>query len=173
MKQQQDSNKPRQIKPKRNWKKLMNMGSLGALGFIMLFQYQNCAPATGVRSMASDSSIVNTIDDVNLTTGVQFASPKLELAMNNEPTLIEGACDSKQNGAVLGWKVHDANGEEKQRGYSVCEQGRFEVEMAPSSELECDQPYGVTARLNTGTSAQTEVHRACTGEEIQKAQASN
>ncbi len=143
------------------------MGSLGALGFIMLFHYQNCAPANRMQALNSnglvsnDSGIVTTIDDVNATTGVSFTQSKLQLPESQQPTVIQGACDAGQNGAVLGWKVRNAIGVETERGYSVCEQGKFEVEMAPASDLECDQPYDLTARLNTGVEGQVELQRLC------------
>lgn len=141
------------------------MGSLGALGFIMLFQYQNCAPAQGTHSVSSvvsnDDSLVTTIDDVNATTGVAFTQEKVDLPSSADPTVIEGACDLKQSGSVLGWKVHDANGEEMERGYSLCDQGKFQVEMAPADELECDQSYDLTARLNQGSQGHVELKRDC------------
>lgn len=160
---------------KWNWNKLASQGSLGALGFLMLFQYQNCAPAGGIGAMSrsDDSSMVTTIDNVNGTTGVAFTQEKMQLATTDEPTIIEGACDLKQNGAVLGWKVHNLRGAELERGYSVCEDGKFQVEMAPASQLECDQPYDVTARLNAGTSGHVEVSRDCAGELAAKVSASN
>ena len=167
---------PRNRQPeKRNWNKLASQGTLGALGFLMLFQYQNCAPAGGVNSMArlDDSSLVTTIDNVNGTTGVAFTQSKVQLATTDQPTVIDGACDMKQNGAVLGWKVHDSIGTEMERGYAVCEEGKFQVEMAPASQLECDLPYEVTARLNAGTSGHVEIRRDCAGEAAAKISASN
>jgi hypothetical protein len=147
-----------------NWRKLKSMGSLGTLGFIMLFQYQNCAPATGARdlSTSSDNGLVTTIDDVNASTGLAFVQSKVQVASSDQPTLIDGACASNQSGAVLGWKVHDADGNMMESGYSVCDQGKFQVEMAPANQLECDQPYDVSARLGSGQSGHVELSRDCT-----------
>lgn len=140
------------------------MGSLGALGFLMLFQYQNCAPSMQSIDMAKatgDSSPVSTIDDVNATTAVSFVHEKIEVTSNDAPTVIQGACDMKQDGAILGWRVHDAEDNELQRGYSVCEQGQFEVEMVPASELECEKSYHVTAKLGLGSAGHMELERRC------------
>lgn len=151
-----------------NWRKLRSMGSLGALGFLMLFYYQNCAPASQTRSLAGsadEASIVTTIDNVNATTGVAFTQAKVQLLASAAPTVIQGACDAKQSGAVLGWKVRNAAGDEMERGYSVCDQGKFQVEMAPADELQCDQSYELTARLNAGAQGRVELKRDC-GERI-------
>lgn len=140
------------------------MGSLGALGFLMLFQYQNCAPAMQSVDLAkstSDSSSVTTIDNVNATTAVNFVHEKIEVTSNEEPTVLQGECDLRQDGAILGWRVHDVEDNELQRGYSVCEQGHFEVEMVPASELECDKAYQVTAKLGLGKPGRLELARRC------------
>ena len=80
------------------------MGSLGALGFVMLFHYQNCAPTNGMHQLngvvSNDSGIVTTIDNVNATTGVSFMQAKLQLPESQQPTVIQGACDAGQSGAV-------------------------------------------------------------------------
>ncbi len=149
-----------------NWRKFKGMGSLGALGFLMLFQYQNCAPSMQTIDMSSkvtseESSPVSTIDDVNATTAVKFMNEKIEVMSNEAPTIVQGACDVKQEGAILGWRVHDAEDNELQRGYSVCEQGQFEVEMLPASELECEKAYHVTAKLGLGSPGHMELERRC------------
>ncbi len=139
------------------------MGSLGTLGFMMLFQYQNCAPSSGARNLNShnDNGIVTAIDDVNASTGLVFVSSKVQVASSDQPTVINGACSLSQSGAVLGWKVHDSNGNMMESGYSVCDQEKFQVQMAPANELECDQPYDVSAQLAAGQTGHVELSRDC------------
>ena len=147
-----------------NWRKLKGMSGIGALGFLMLFQYQNCAPAAGgSRSLSSsnDNGVVTTIDNVNLTTGVAFTQSKVQVASSDQPTVIDGDCATAQEGAVLGWNVHDADGRMRESGYAQCEQGHFQVEMAPANELECDQTYDVSAQLASGSGGHVEVSRDC------------
>lgn len=149
-----------------NWRKIKGMGSIGALGFLMLFQYQNCAPSMQAAEMAklssgSDDSLVTTIDDARSPTAVSFPNEKIQLTSNDQPTVLEGSCDVSQDGAILGWRVRDGEDNELERGYSVCEQGKFEVEMAPATSLECDKSYHVTARLGAGTSGHVELERHC------------
>jgi hypothetical protein len=151
-------------KSKFNWRKLKGMGSLGALGFLMLFQYQNCAPAMQTVDMAKVSEEglpVSTIDDVSGSTGVTFIQDKVQLVTNDQPTVLEGSCDTRQEGAILGWRVHDGDDNELERGYAVCEQGRFEVEMVPASVLECDKSYHLTAKLGVGSAGHLELERNC------------
>ncbi len=148
-----------------NWRKLKSVGTIGFLGLMMLFQYQNCAPAQGVRATraysVSDGGLVSTIDDVNVSTGVAFLQDKVQVQSSAEPTVIEGECSSLQEGAVLGWKVRDEQGHTRQTGYANCEQGHFAVEMAPANELECDQSYEVSAQLAAGVGGRVEVQRDC------------
>lgn len=147
-----------------NWRKLRSVGTLGALGLLMLFHYQNCAPANGVQGLhisSSDDGLVTTIDDVNMATGVAFLQSKVQVSASDHPTVIEGECSSLQEGAVLGWKVRDDEGRMRETGYSQCEQGHFQVEMAPANELECDKSYEVSARLAAGVEGRVEVERDC------------
>ena len=144
------------------------MGSLGALGFIMLFQYQNCAPASGSRNLSSsnDNGLVTTIDDVNASSGLAFVQSKVQVASSDQPTVIDGSCSADQGGAVLGWKVHDVDGNMMESGYAVCDQGKFQVTMAPANELECDEPYDVSAQLAAGASGHVELSRDCSSNPV-------
>lgn len=150
-----------------NWRKLRGMGSLGAMGFLLLFQYQNCAPSQVQTSAnANDDSIVTIIDDVNYSAPrVSFGQEKVALVTDDQPTVVIGTCDSvKQDGSILGWRVHDTNGDEHERGYAMCEHGQFVVEMAPSSGLQCDQAYQLSASFADGTQAAIEFKRDCQNE---------
>lgn len=126
-------------------------------------KFQNCAPAP--KAMAGDGRAeafpVTTIDDANLTTGVVFPQEKLALRPETEAAEIEGICDLAQHGSILGWKIFDANGSEVGRGYAACESGRFLVELAPTQEFICDQPYKIAARLGMGDEGNVEVSRSC------------
>ena len=148
-----------------NWRKFKSVGTLGAMGLFMLFQYQNCAPATNARPLraysANDDGIVTTIDDVNAATGIAFLQDKVQVASSDQPTVLDGECSAVQEGAVLGWKVRDDQGHMRETGYSQCEQGHFQVEMAPANELECDRSYEVSAQLAAGVSGRVEVQRDC------------
>ncbi len=116
---------------------------------------------TEAGSGKAESFPVDTIDDSNLTTGVSFPQAKLELKPETETAEIEGVCDLTQHGAVLGWRIFDSLGEEVGRGYAACESGRFLVQLAPTQEFICNQPYKVAARLGMGDEGDVEVSRSC------------
>lgn len=139
------------------------MSSIGALGLIMLFQYQNCAPATGAKSLSvnNDNGLVTTIDDVNSAAAVQFPQEKVQVASSDQPTLIDGECALQEGQAVLGWKATDGSGNTVETGYSVCDQGKFQVEMAPSNEMDCGASYTVKAQLGQGQAGEVQVSRDC------------
>ena len=146
---------------KLNGRKLKSMGGLGALGFMMLFQYQNCAPPPHSVKASNDDGIVSTIDDVNLTTGVSFTQTKVRVASSPQPISVDGICQSQQDGAVLGWKVHDSAGHLRETGYAECAGGKFVVEMSPSNELDCDKSYMLSAQLSSGNVGVVDVRREC------------
>jgi hypothetical protein len=153
----------RKNKVSPNWFKWRRIGVLFALAVFLIFKFQNCAPPPAAITQAGhgESFPVSTIDDSHLTAAVAFPQTKVELKVDTEAAEIEGVCDLAQHGAILGWRLFDANGEEVTRGYSACEAGRFLVELAPTQEFVCDQPYKIAARLGMGDEGAVEVHRSC------------
>lgn len=149
-----------------NWRKLKSMGSLGALGFLMLFQYQNCAPAAGVNALSSSKAngggTVTIIDNMNLTSGLTFSNPSVVAPPSNAATVIDGACSVEQERSVLGWSVTNSSGTQMQKGNSVCSGGKFKVEMAPSNQMECGESYTLQASFGaSGMVAVASVARDC------------
>ncbi|MES2855741.1 MAG: hypothetical protein V4692_07755 [Bdellovibrionota bacterium] len=149
---------------KTNWYKWRRLFVFFMIGFVLLMKFQNCAPAPKALAGGPERAEVfpvTTIDDVNLTTGISFPQEKLALKTETEAAEIEGICDITQHGSVLGWRIFDSSGEEVGRGYAACESGRFLVELAPTQEFICDQPYKVAARLGMGDEGAVEVSRSC------------
>ncbi|HVK62314.1 MAG TPA: hypothetical protein VM432_12215 [Bdellovibrionales bacterium] len=154
---------------KTNWYKIRRLGVLLGIGVVLLLKFQNCAPAPGASASAggsAESFPVSTIDETHLTTAVSFPQEKLKLKTDTEAAEIEGVCDIAQHGSILGWRLYDSSGEEIGRGYSACESGRFMVELAPTQEFVCDQPYTVSARLGLGDEGAVQVSRSCHSDSI-------
>lgn len=104
---------------------------------------------------------VDVIDDVNETSGVSFVQEKVEVSEADANLALEGVCDQEQEGALLGWRIRDVNAQVLGNGFTVCEAGKFKVEVASLNSLECDRPYLVTARLGEGAQGNVEIERRC------------
>lgn len=146
---------------KTNWSKWKNLGALGALGFIMLFQYQNCAPAPGGATSADVSRPVDVIDQVGSTSALRFTYSKVQVTNTSDSAVLDGECDRIAEGTIVGWDVQDDSGSSSSGGSVKCDRGRFKVELAPNQELECGKTYEVSARTSDGTEGRTEVEMVC------------
>lgn len=144
---------------KTNWNKLKNLGGLGALGFFMLFQYQNCSPAPGGAATEA-SSPVDVIDQVGSTSALRFTYSKVQVTNTSDSAVLDGECDRIAEGTIVGWDVQDADGA-RSAGSVKCDRGRFQLELAPNQELECGKTYLVSARTADGTEGRTEVEMVC------------
>lgn len=143
-----------------NWNKVKNLAGLGALGFFMLFQYQNCAPAPGAIGAVPESSPVGVIDPITETSALRFTYSKVQVTNDVQSAVLDGECDRIAEGTIVGWDVQDDTGS-RSGGYVQCDRGRFQVEIAPSQELECGKVYEVSARLEDGTEGRTQVEMLC------------
>ncbi len=132
---------------------------LAALGFVMVFQFQNCAPAPG-GAASDDSSPVHAINPVNGSSALRFAYEKVQVTDASESTVLEGECDRIAEGTVVDWDVQEGQ-TGVTAGSVACDRGRFQVEIAPDRELECGKTYDVSARLDDGTEGRTQVEKVC------------
>lgn len=153
-----------------NSKKASRLTIIGACGLLMMMTHQNCGVPGGkgivTQLNADDASIVTTIDDVNATTALQFATKATEVHSQTTSVVLEGSCSVNQQDSVLAWKVREsakmgAKAADFARGYASCKDGVFEVELAPTQELECDTEYTVTAQLGAGEKGITTLSRRC------------
>jgi hypothetical protein len=144
-----------------NWHKWRNLGVLGAVGVLMLTQFQNCAPAPGGASGAAEqSSPVGVINPVNGTSALRFQFEKVQVTDKVQSAVLDGECERIAEGTIVGWDVQDESGS-KSGGTVQCDRGRFQVEIDPKQELECGKVYEVSARLADGTEGRTEVEMVC------------
>ena len=147
-------------KKQLNWTKWRNLMGLGLLGFAMLFQYQNCAPAPGGDS-ASDSLSVNDIGPSTHTSALRFTYSKVQVSDQTPSTVLDGECDRIAEGTIVGWDVKDDTGASGSNGTVSCDRGKFQLAIDPKTQLECGKTYEVSARLADGTEGKTEVEMVC------------
>lgn len=135
---------------------------------VVASQYQNCAPApegegqefVGDNPSGENSSPVSVIDDVNLTTGIDFVQSKIMLDAQDETFSALGICQQEQSGATLSWRLEDGK-VKLAEGKAHCEDSSFRVDFLDSQELECGREYVLTARLGRGKEGSTRVSRDC------------
>ena len=142
----------------------LRAGSLMLLGLIVVFQYQNCAPA-GSGSSGSGATLGSpvTIIDKNDIQGldVSFAQKQVTIQSSTETVDLDGICSSQQDGSVFQWKLTDASNSRLDSGMITCKSGSFKVEINPTQALNCDQQYQVSAQLGLGQAGEVILTRKC------------
>lgn len=159
-----------------NWRKWQSLTILSGLALLMVTQYQNCETSEIAATAASsnngeagqeEASPVSVINDVKADAAVSFSTQKLEIHPEVESLIVDGQCSLNQEGALLGWKMRDSeSNQEMERGFARCEQGRFQVELKPAQNLDCDHEYKVTARLGYGQEGEVKLERRCEPEAV-------
>ncbi len=151
------------IKTKSSLQQLraLRAGSLMLLGLMVVFQYQNCAPASTSSSSSSSSPV--SIIDKNDTQGldVSFAQKSVTIQSSTEMVNLDGICSSQQDGSVFQWQLKDTSGAVLDSGMITCQSGAFKVQINPTQALSCDQTYQVSAQLGTGQAGEVILTRKC------------
>jgi hypothetical protein len=153
------------LQPKLNWMKWRKISWLALGAMVLVLSHQNCAPAQGGSGAPSNSlsgsSPVTIIDSDKA--GMELSFNSSSVLANSALTVIDvpGNCSSTQEGAVLGWKLEDASGNELSSGLSPCSNSQFMVNIASAQSLQCGVNYQVIAQLGAGAPAQISVSRDC------------
>lgn len=160
-----------------NRAKWFNLVVLATMSSFIALQHQNCAPAPNsavtqaeLGSISEDPMPVSVINDVKSGATLSFQQKLVEIHSETEAVVLKGQCPTGQEGAILGWKVKDeVSGQELERGFAKCEAGEFNVELAPTQELNCDQSYRVTAQLGFGQKGEVQISRRCAPDAVEAA----
>jgi hypothetical protein len=163
-------------KRKINWRKWRSLSILMVSGLVLIFKYQNCAPApVGEEQIAAnveEPGRVGVINEVKSGAVVSFAQKSVEIHTATEAVVLEGVCPAGQDDAVLGWAIHESSsGAEFARGFAKCEGQRFAIELAPTQEMVCGLEYVVSAQLGLAQGGELRVSRRCTANSVAAAPA--
>lgn len=170
-----ENRNPQNQRRRFNVEKWRSYTILLSLSFLVMLQYQNCAPnsmqAAQGQGFGDDGSMpVSVIDHVNTDGLLRFNAKAVEIHTDVQAVVLKGVCSSSQNGSVLGWSVNDLEGGyELGRGYSVCQDGQFEIELAPTQQLECGHDYGVSAYIGNGEASELTISRRCEADSVVEA----
>ncbi len=135
---------------------------IAALGILVLFKFENCAPAANFASSASTSNTVKIVDNWN-SSPVQFVNPTQVVTSNS--TVVQGLCVGNPNGTVVNWAITSAQNPDQilDSGQVECKNGEFEVAVNSLSFQSCSDQFEVRAAstYNAGQMATTFLEPDC------------
>lgn len=140
----------------RNFKLVLIFAALSGV----LLNYQNCGSQKNALDGSGDVASIredgemDIIDPMNIG-GIQFVQTKATLTSQDTALTALGTCSDEQDGAILSWKVFDADGTQLLQGKSPCDHGTFQVVLDGVEELECGVELSLKAVL--GSKAKTEL----------------
>lgn len=133
---------------------------ISALTFVVLFNFQNCAPAPSGVADAGAGSDARLIED-HAKLELQFAQPDVQLRDEAAQADVSGLCSRARNGARLHWKLWQSSGAVLAEGDANCAAGGFHVLMGSVEPMVCGVPYQLVIEGDWGGSAYTNFTRRC------------
>src|SRR5688572_24199330 len=129
-----------------------------ALTAALLFQFQNCAPATPA-SQAGDSD-VRLIEDFSKSE-IQFVSEDVQVHDEASTTGVGGLCNRSRNGARLRWaiSVTEQAGRPLVAGEAECRSGQFSVRLEDLPNMVCGVKHLLVVEGEWGASTFTHILR--------------
>ncbi|MCM2280273.1 MAG: hypothetical protein NDI61_00345 [Bdellovibrionaceae bacterium] len=142
---------------------------LSMLGFLLLFQYQNCAPTPAGSSAIGDVKValqqqgspVDVIDQINEGKLAFATNQPIAIAAGESGGMITlpGTCDPDQSGATLRWTVRDEAAAELGEGFVSCQDGAFTVTLS-KDDFDCGS-FHLVAQLGVAESPAVTITRQC------------
>ncbi|NJL25513.1 MAG: hypothetical protein HC902_10310 [Calothrix sp. SM1_5_4] len=130
---------------------------------LLLFQFQNCAPAgTSASAVSDDGSDARIVDDWSKTE-IQFVAPEVQLHDEALSASVDGFCNRSHNGARLKWTVWADRkaAEPLVSGDSSCRMGQFKVELSELESLVCGVDHLLAVEADWGGVAYSRFIRRC------------
>jgi hypothetical protein len=129
---------------------------------LMLFHFQNCAPATGASASSGNGGHVSLVDNANQSQ-IQFIFPNAEIQDEAPSADISGLCDSSHNGATLKWALWDEQTATQAlaNGATTCNGGQFGVTLEQLDQFVCGVSHLLVVQGDWGAMTQTQITRRC------------
>ncbi|MGE0527171.1 MAG: hypothetical protein AB7G93_20660 [Bdellovibrionales bacterium] len=125
-----------------------------SLGFLLLIQFQNCAPANSIPSNATSGSQVRIVDEWNKV-GIQFVFPTIELHDEAVSAELTGVCNREHSGKLFVWTAGTMG------GTGMCRAGGFSLSLQDLDQIVCGVEHLVTVEASWGESTFTYVVKRC------------
>lgn len=149
-----------------NVRKWSALAGIYSTSLVVLFQFQNCAPAPSAAAPApaakSPTSEVRVVDDWNVNK-VGLSSQVFKANYVANYVQVDGLCDRHMDATQpLTWEVRDPGQPDVVlAGTMDCQLGGFRVYITDVNSLSCDRTYALEVRTVDGESAQAVVVRTC------------
>lgn len=128
---------------------------------VLLFHFQNCAPA-GKITPAANAGSVRIVDDFNKAQ-IQFVTPESEIQDDALAVGISGMCNRDHNGSQLNWSVRAGAdvGVAIAKGKASCGSGQFTVALEELDQYPCGVDHLLVVESDWGASTSTRFSRHC------------
>ncbi len=131
---------------------------------VVMFKFQNCAPAPGMDASAGNNGSVRLVDGwTGVADKISFMSPTY-LVQGDTPRIeVQGVCPGVQNNELIGWELIRSDDESVvTSGSSACDLGGFQVDLAQITFEDCNSRYEIRASSpSTSASATTVLRPFC------------
>lgn len=134
--------------------------SIAGLTFVILFHFQNCAPAKPMSVSEKSSPGARLVDEYNKAE-IQFVANEVQLREDVSSGEVTGLCSRAHNGATLRWALWATSGEIVARGESRCGAGGFAIRLQNLQPLICGVGYKLAIEGDWGGSASTTFAQRC------------
>lgn len=134
--------------------------SITGLVTLLLFNFQNCAPAAISAQGDPGSSGVRLIEDFNKAE-IQFVAPDVQLYDEATAADVSGLCNRSHDGARLKWTIWGSAGDVMLQGSSVCQKGAFTVHLPGLEQMVCGVDHQLVIEGDWGGLAFTHFLRRC------------
>ena len=135
---------------------------IAALGLLVLFKFENCAPAANFASAASTGGTVKIVDNWNASPVAFVNSAQVVKA---DPTVVQGLCVGNPDGTVVNWAITSTLNPTQilDSGQVECQNGEFEVAVTSLAFQSCTDQFEIRAAssVNTGQMATTFLEPDC------------
>ena len=122
----------------------------------VLLNFQNCGSNPSQKA-DSEMKIINPVQ----TGSIQFLQTKTQIDNSATQLVAYGVCSVEQDGAILSWRMADAQSKPISSGRSFCDRGAFEVIYEEASLLECNSTIRLTAFLGSQEKTELLVEKKC------------
>lgn len=141
----------------------MNALSIFALLTVVLFKFQNCAPAPIGAQVESDSEV--RLIDQWYEGKLEFLSPAYVVQAPVENVVVQGLCVGAESGELLSWRLVDqAQRRVLEEGQSECIRGGFQLQISQLIFQDCASRFELVAsRSKDNRNAVTVLRPFCGG----------
>lgn len=140
-------------------RKVKHVISISFLLGIVLFKFQNCAPAPDAGEASSGKGENRIIEDW-YDEKVVFADSTLVIANNQQLLAASGLCPSS-SGSNLHWHLVESDRDlVLEDGVVTCQHGAFQIQSA-LPDLDCGASYVLVAEESSGGRGLLNVQRDC------------